>query len=146
MVPNLKLKIFNENGAEQSVGARGEIGVKGDNVIAGYWKNEKATGETIRDGWRCTGDIGYIDANGFLYVLGREKSLLIGHDREKFSPEEIEEILAVHSPYIEHVMFYNSQSAYTSALIVPNREAILNNYRSWVFLRIRRKDRIMPSN
>ena len=62
--------------------------------MAGYWSNEKATAEALRDGWLYTGDLGYLDKDGFLYVLGRVKSLLIANDGEKYSPEGIEEILS----------------------------------------------------
>ena len=93
--------------------------------MAGYWKNEKATRETIRDGWLYTGDLGYLDADGFLYVLGRMKSLLIASDGEKYSPETIEEAITDASPYIEQIMLYNDQSPFTVALLVPNKEAIL---------------------
>ena len=97
LVKNLKLKICDENGNEVAVGEKGEIVVKGENVMAGYWKNEKATRETIRDGWLYTGDIGYLDQDRFLYVLGREKSLLISSDGEKYSPEGIEEAMVSRS-------------------------------------------------
>jgi long-chain acyl-CoA synthetase len=93
--------------------------------MAGYWNNERATRETIRDGWLHTGDIGYLDEDGFIFVLGREKSVMIGHDGEKYSPEGIEETIVAHSPFIEQVMLYNNQSPYTVGLLVPNKEAIL---------------------
>ena len=124
LAPDLALRIVGDDGRDLPVGEKGEIVVKGENVMLGYWRNEKATAETIRDGWLHTGDLGYLDADGFLYVLGREKSLLIGHDGEKYSPEEIEETLVEHSPYIEQVMLHNSQSPTTVALVVPNREAL----------------------
>lgn len=124
LVKNLKIKICDENGNEVPDGEKGEIVVKGENVMAGYWKNDKATRETIRDGWLYTGDIGYLDKDRFLYVLGREKSLLISSDGEKYSPEGIEEAIVAHSQYIDQVMLYNNQSPYTIALIVPNREAL----------------------
>ncbi|MBI3788809.1 MAG: AMP-binding protein, partial [Ignavibacteriales bacterium] len=104
---------------------KGQIVVKGENVMAGYWKNERATRETIRDGWLYTGDLGYLDEDGFLYVLGREKSLLISHDGEKYSPEGIEETMVAHSVYIDQIMLFNDHSMYTVALLVPNKDAIL---------------------
>jgi long-chain acyl-CoA synthetase len=125
IVPDLKLKICDPNGRELPVGQHGEIVVKGENVMAGYWRNEKATAEALRDGWLFTGDLGYLDADGFLYVLGREKSLLIGHDGEKYSPEGIEEMLVENSLFIDQIMLYNNQSPYTVALVVPNRDAVL---------------------
>lgn len=128
VVKDLELKICDSNGNELPAGGKGEIVVRGKNVMTGYWKNEKATRETIRDGWLYTGDLGYLDEEGFLYVLGREKSLLIGHDGEKYSPEGIEELLVSQSPYIEQAMLYNNQSPYTVAFIVPNKEAV----RQWM--------------
>ena len=69
-----------------------------------------------------------MDKDGFLYVLGRFKSLLIADDGEKFSPESIEEALVQHSKYIEQCMLYNNQNTYTSALIYPNIPAL----KSWL--------------
>lgn len=124
IVENLQIKICDAEGNELPIGEKGEIIVKGENVMAGYWKNEQATKETIIDGWLHTGDLGYLDKDGFLYVLGRFKSLLIGSDGEKYSPEGIEEALTEKSIYIDQVMLYNNQSPYTIALIVPNKDAI----------------------
>ncbi len=124
VVPGLDIRICDDAGQPLPAGEKGEIVIRGENVMAGYWKNEKATGEALRGGWLYTGDIGYLDEDGFLYVLGRMKSLLIANDGEKYSPEVIEEALTDRSPYIEQFMLYNSQSPYTVALLVPNREAI----------------------
>lgn len=124
LVKYMDLKICDNDGIELPVGEKGEIVVKGDNVMKGYWNNPKATAETIKDGWLFTGDMGYMDKDGFLYVLGRFKSLLIGSDGEKFSPEGIEEALVDQSPYFDQCMLYNNQNAYTSGMIVPNMPAI----------------------
>jgi len=121
---NLDLKICDEDGRELPVGEKGEIIIHGENVMKGYWKNEKATSETIRNGWLHTGDIGYVDKDGFLYVLGRLKSLLISDTGEKYSPEAIEETITSRSRFIFQIMLYNNQCKYTSALLVPNREAL----------------------
>ncbi|MCX6134460.1 MAG: AMP-binding protein [Ignavibacteriales bacterium] len=125
VLPRIDVKICDDQGNALPVGQKGEIVVRGENVMAGYWNNERATRETLRDEWLFTGDIGYLDADGFLFVLGREKSVLIGHDGEKYSPEGIEETIVAHSPFIEQVMLYNNQSSYTVGLIVPNKEAVL---------------------
>jgi long-chain acyl-CoA synthetase len=109
---------------ELPVGEKGEIVVKGENVMKGYWKNKEATESTIVDGWLYTGDMGYMDNDGFLYVLGRFKSLLISDDGEKYSPEGIEEAFTGQSQYIDQCMLYNNQNPYTVALVVPNREAL----------------------
>ena len=122
----IELRICDEKGTELPVDQTGEIVIRGENVMAGYWKNEKATRETIRDGWLYTGDLGHLDTDGFLYVVGRMKSLLIANDGEKYSPEIIEEAVAENSPYIDQLMLYNDQSPYTVALLVPNKEAVLS--------------------
>lgn len=104
----------------------GEIVIKGENVMAGYWKNPEATAETIVDGWLHTGDRGYIckEDPRYLYVTGRFKSLLISSDGEKYSPEGYEDNLAVVSKYIDNVILHNNQSPYTIVLVVPNKEAL----------------------
>lgn len=127
IVKDLQLKICDDKGNELPLGQTGEIVVKGENIMRGYWKNEKATAETIKDGWLYTGDLGHVDNEGFLYVLGRFKSLLIANDGEKYSPEGIEEAITENSPFITQIMLYNNQSPYTVALIVPNKER-LNHY------------------
>lgn len=107
-------------------GETGEIVIKGENVMAGYWKNPEATAETIVDGWLHTGDRGYIckEDPRYLYVTGRFKSLLISSDGEKYSPEGYEDNLAVISKYIDNVILHNNQSPYTIVLVVPNKEAL----------------------
>jgi long-chain acyl-CoA synthetase len=125
LVKNLELKICDEQGKIVPDGEKGEIVVRGENVMAGYWLNEEATHDSIRDGWLHTGDLGYLDHTGFLYVFGRFKSLLIADDGEKYSPEGMEEAFASQSVYIEQCMLYNNQNPYTIALLVPNKEALL---------------------
>lgn len=120
----MELRILNEQGQELPVGEAGEIVIAGGNVMKGYWRNEKSTAETVREGWLYTGDLGYSDKSGFLYVLGRYKSLLIANDGEKYSPEGIEEAMVEKSAYIDACMLYNNQSPYTSGLIVPNRQSL----------------------
>ena len=123
-VHNLELKICDNDGNELPVGEKGEIVVRGENVMAGYWKNEKSTAETLRNGRLYTGDMGYMDDEGFLYVSGRFKSLLISGDGEKYSPEGIEEALVGNSKIISQVLLHNNQNPYTVALIVPNTEQL----------------------
>ena len=122
LVQPLELKICDADGKELPLGEQGEIVVKGENVMAGYWKNPESTAETVKDGWLYTGDLGYMTKEGLLYVKGRFKSLLISSDGEKYSPEGIEEALVGQSKYIDQVMLYNNQSPYTIALIVPNKD------------------------
>jgi long-chain acyl-CoA synthetase len=124
LVNNMDLKICDDDGNELPTGQKGEIVIRGGNVMHGYWKNETATRDAIRDGWLYTGDMGYMSEDGFLYVLGRFKSLLIADDGEKFSPEGIEEAISEQSKYIDQCMLYNNQKPYTVALIVPNQHAL----------------------
>jgi long-chain acyl-CoA synthetase len=124
VAPGIELRICDDAGRELAAGRTGEIVIRGENVMAGYWKNEKATQDALRGGWLYTGDLGYLDPDGFLYVLGRMKSLLIASDGEKYSPEVIEEAITDSSPYIEQIMLYNNQSPFTVALLVPNKEAV----------------------
>ncbi len=124
LVNNMEIKICDEDGNEVPVGQKGEIVIKGGNVMQGYWKNESATAEALRDGWLYTGDMGYLDSDRFLYVMGRFKSLLIADDGEKFSPEGIEEAITEQSKFIDQCMLWNNQKPYTVALIVPNQHAL----------------------
>ena len=124
LVKPLDLKIMDDEGKELPVGERGEIVIRGENVMAGYWKNPESTADTVRDGWLYTGDMGYMGKDGFLYVLGRFKSLLISSDGEKYSPEGMEEAMVDKSPFIDQIMIYNNQSPYTIALVVASKENI----------------------
>ncbi len=124
LVSNMELRICDDEGRELPAGEKGEIVIRGGNVMYGYWKNEAATKETIKDGWLYTGDMGYMTTDGFLYVLGRFKSLLIADDGEKFSPEGIEEAMSEQSKYIDQCMLYNNQKPYSVALVVPNQHAL----------------------
>lgn len=124
LVKPIEITICDAGGKELPVGEMGEIVVKGENVMAGYWKNPESTAETVKNGRLYTGDLGYMSNEGLLYVKGRFKSLLISSDGEKYSPEGIEEALVEKSCYIDQVMLYNNQSAYTVALVVPNRDQL----------------------
>lgn len=82
----------------------GEIRYKGDNVMLGYYKNPEATAEVLRDGWFYTGDIGYIDRDGFLYITGRKKNLIVTLGGKNVSPEELEDHLCRNSFVAEAVV------------------------------------------
>ncbi len=131
VVDKLQIKICGTDGEALEIGKTGEIVVKGENVMHGYWKNPESTQETIKKGWLFTGDLGYLDEDNYLYVKGRFKSLLIGSDGEKYSPEGIEEAIVDQCELIDQIMLYNNQSAYTAAIVVPNLEkmkALANHY------------------
>ena len=124
VVQPMEIKILDADGNELPFGEKGEICIKGENVMAGYWKNPKSTADTIIDGWLHTGDMGYMRDEEMLYVVGRFKSLLIAADGEKYSPEGIEENLVESSKYIDGALLHNSQDPYTIALVTPNKEAL----------------------
>jgi long-chain acyl-CoA synthetase len=124
VVSPMEIKILDADGVEQPFGSKGEICIKGENVMAGYWKNPKSTADTIVDGWLHTGDMGYMRDEEMLYVVGRFKSLLIAADGEKYSPEGIEENLVESSKYIDGAILHNSQDPYTIVLVTPNKEAL----------------------
>ena len=123
-IPRMEIMIPDEDMNPLPVGEKGEIVVRGGNVMKGYWKNPEATSKTIIDGWLRTEDMGYLDEDGYLYVLGRTKSLLISNDGEKFSPEGIEESIMAKSQYINQCVLHNNQSPYTTALLTINSEAL----------------------
>jgi len=120
----IEVTIRDEEGESLPIGEKGEIVIKGENVMAGYWKNEAATTDTIKDDWLYTGDLGYLDKDTYLYVLGRSKSLLIAADGEKYSPEGIEETIIDNSELIDQLVLHNNQNPYTVGLVVPNKDKI----------------------
>ena len=126
LVKPMECKICDGEGNEVPYGEKGEIVIKGENVMAGYWKNPEATAKTVVDGWLHTGDMGYIcpEDHDFLYVTGRFKSLLISPDGEKYSPEGFEDSLTDGSKYIDQVVLHNDMNPYTIVLIVPNKDAL----------------------
>jgi long-chain acyl-CoA synthetase len=127
VVGNMLLKICDDKGNEVPVGEHGEIVIKGENVMVGYWNNPEASAQSLRAGWLYTGDLGYMDKDGFLYVMGRFKSLLIADDGEKYSPEGIEEAYISQSRYISQSMLFNNQNPYTIVLIVPEKAKLLDH-------------------
>ena len=126
LVKPMDCVILDAEGKEVPHGTRGEIVIRGENVMAGYWKNPKATADTIIDGWLHTGDMGYIcpEDPEFLYVVGRFKSLLISSDGEKYSPEGFEDNLTETSKYVNACVLHNNQNPYCVALIVPDKAAL----------------------
>ena len=120
-----EVRVIDEQGRDCPVMRSGEIIYRGATLMTGYWNNPEATHEVVNeDGWFHTGDMGHLDADGFLYIDGRVKSLLISSSGEKYSPEGIESSILETSPYISQVMLHNHQSPCTIALIVPNVEAL----------------------
>jgi long-chain acyl-CoA synthetase len=124
IIPNLDVRIMKDDEHECAAGETGQIVTRGGSVMKGYFKNPEATAETLRNGWLWSGDLGYIDSDGFLVVTGREKALLIAADGEKYSPETIEEAVMNVSKFINQMMAYNEQCKFTGALVTLNAEEL----------------------
>ena len=122
-IPNVEYKIENPN--DEGVG---EIIVKGPNVMLGYYEDEEKTKQTIIDGWFHTGDLGKIDENGYLYITGRCKSVIVTKNGKNIYPEEVEYYLN-DNPLISEALVLgiqkeNDDETYINAQIYPNIEAI----------------------
>jgi len=104
----------------------GEIILRGDNVMLGYYKNEKATKEVIdEDGWMHTGDLGVIDKDGYIYIRGRSKDMLLGPSGKNIYPEEIESVINNYKYVTEAVVI--SEEDKLVGLIYPDYEALRND-------------------
>lgn len=99
-LPMIEARIFDDSGAELPVGEVGEIVVRGPNVMTGYWRNEEATQLAIRDGWFYTGDLGYKDEDGYIFIVDRKKDM-INRGGLKIYPREVEEVLYRHPAVME---------------------------------------------
>lgn len=106
----------------------GEIFVKGDNVMLGYYKNSQLTQEAFEDGWFKTGDLGFFDEDGFLHISGRKKNVIIANNGKNVFPEEIEDLLN-RSPFIQECMVYGEKDEkhdeIIAAQIVTDAEAFI---------------------
>ena len=119
VVDRMEVKIDSDNPATQV----GEIMVRGTNVMLGYYKNEEATKEVMMDdGWMKTGDLGVVDKDGFIYIKGRNKNLILGPGGQNIYPEEIEEKLNI-LPCVQESLAIEEDSKVV-ALIFPDEDAM----------------------
>lgn len=122
-LPGLEIKINNQN--EKGIG---EIYIKGDSVMLGYYKNQKLTDDAFDNGWFKTGDIGFFDEDRFLHINGRQKNVIISKSGENVFPEEIEDILN-RNPFVQESMVYGEQddkhSEIIAVQIVTDAEAFI---------------------
>ena len=95
----------------------GEILVKGENVMIGYWNKEKETSEILKNGWLHTGDIGEIDSNGYLKITDRKKDIIVNHGGDNISPTKIENLVC-NNEKIKQCLVYGDKKNYLVALIV----------------------------
>ncbi len=121
-----KILYPNSNYPHEGRGLRGEIWVKGPQVMKGYYRDKEKTGETIRDGWLNTGDLGMITHNDCLKILGRSKATIVLLSGENLEPAPIEMRLT-QSEYIEHCMVVGQDQKQIGALIVPRLEGFREN-------------------
>ena len=126
LIPDVNVKI--DASAWEPAKARpfpeGEICFKGPNVFKGYWKNEAATKECFDDdGWFHTGDIGYVDGEGYLYITDRKKEIIVMSNGKKVPPQAIENALKM-QPHIAQAMVVGDDRNYIAALLVPNWESL----------------------
>jgi len=113
---NVKVKIASD----------GEILVKGENVMLGYWRNENATQEIIKDQWLYTGDIGEIDNDGYLKITDRKKDIIVSSGGDNISPSKIENLLCLNNE-IEQAYVHGDNEKYLSCLLVLNKNLEINN-------------------
>jgi long-chain acyl-CoA synthetase len=109
-------------GIEVKIAEDGEILVRGDSVMRGYWRDEAATREALRGGWLHTGDIGVIDDDGFLKITDRKKDIIVNSGGDNVAPQRVEGVLAL-QPEIAQVIVYGDRRPHLVALIVPDAEA-----------------------
>lgn len=121
-LPEVEIDIDNPN--EEGIG---EIKAKGPNIMLGYYEMEEETNNVLKDGWFYTGDLGYIDKDGFLFITGRKKNVLVLKNGKNVYPEEIE-LLINNLPYVAESMVYGNpkdDDLIVSAKIVYNKDYIL---------------------
>ncbi len=108
-------------GVEVKLAEDGEILVKGENLMLGYWNNKEATEQTIKDGWLHTGDIGEFDEDNYLKITDRKKDIIVSLGGDNIAPSKIENLLTL-SPEIEQACVFGEQKNYIAALLVLNSE------------------------
>lgn len=122
-LPTVELKIV-----DQDEHGRGEIIARGPTIMKGYYKNDKATSDVVKDGWFYTGDIGYIDHAGFLHISGRKKNVIVARNGENVYPEELEEKI-MKIPFVLECVVYGFKNKEgdeeVGAIIVPNAERFI---------------------
>jgi long-chain acyl-CoA synthetase len=106
-------------GVELKIADDGEILARGPNIMKGYWNQPQATAAVMQGDWFATGDVGRIDSEGFLYITGRKKDLLVLSNGKKVSPSEVEALLQA-EPCIEQAVIYGEKRSFLTALVVPN--------------------------
>jgi long-chain acyl-CoA synthetase len=108
-------------GTEVQIAPDGEIMVRGENVMHGYWRNPEETKRVLQGGWLATGDVGHLDSNGRIVITDRKKDLIVLDKGDNVSPQRIEGMLTL-QPEIAQAMVYGDRHPYLVALLVPEAE------------------------
>jgi len=116
-------------GVELKIAGDGEILAKGPNVMRGYYKLEQETKEVLKDGWFHTGDVGYIDEDGFLVITDRKKDLIVTAGGKNVAPQPIENMIK-NNPYVLNAVIVGNGRKFVSALIVPDFDKLEDYARS----------------
>jgi long-chain acyl-CoA synthetase len=109
------------NDTEVRIAEDGEIMVRGENVMHGYWRNPEETARVLRDGWLATGDVGHLDDKGRIVITDRKKDLIVNDKGDNVSPQRVEGMLTL-QPEIAQAMVYGDRRPYLVALLVPDPE------------------------
>ena len=111
------------DGVELKIAEDGEILVRGDLVMRGYWKDADATAQALRDGWLHTGDIGELDADGYLKITDRKKDMIVNSGGDNIAPARVEGVLLL-EPEIGQALICGDRRPHLVALIVPHQEFV----------------------
>jgi len=125
-IPEVEIKIENKN--EEGIG---EIVAKGPNIMLGYYENEEETNKVLKDGWFYTGDLAYQDKDGYIFIAGRKKNVIVLKNGKNVYPEELE-LLINNLPYVAESMVYGKEKdddLIVSAKIVYNKEYVEEHYK-----------------
>lgn len=118
LVPRMEARVLSDDPATTP----GVLMLRGDNVMLGYYKNPEATAEALSDGWLNTGDICNIDADGYIYIRGRDKNMILGPSGQNIYPEEIEQKLN-NMPYVAESLIVDDGDGKLAALVYPDIES-----------------------
>ena len=125
-IPDVEIKIENKN--EEGIG---EIVAKGPNVMLGYYENEEETKKVLKDGWFYTGDLAYEDKDGYIFIAGRKKNVIVLKNGKNIYPEELETLIS-NLPYVAECMVFGKEKdddLVVSAKIVYNKEYVQEKYK-----------------
>ncbi|KDN80967.1 hypothetical protein KCH_73200 [Kitasatospora cheerisanensis KCTC 2395] len=138
-IPNVEVAIRSVDGTDLPVGEQGEIHLRSDTIMAGYWKRPDLTAQVLRDGWLNTGDVGYLDEDGYLYLSDRVKDLIIvvgGH----VYPSEVEDLLLTHPTVARCAVFgvrddQETEHVHVAVVPAPGAQPQLEELRAFVTAR-----------